>query len=67
MGIKIYNIGPERMLKRICHVHPNLLNRYDKKTGRYRRDKEPKKQYLQQVWRGLVRRGLCPWITEAYD
>lgn len=67
LGIKIRNITPDCIVKRICHLHENFINKYDKKLGRYRKDKKPKKYYLQQVWRKLVKQGLCPWITDAYD
>ena len=67
LGIKIRNVTPDAIVRRICHLHENFINKYDKKLGRYRKDKEPKKYYLQQVWRKLIKQELCPWITAAYD
>lgn len=66
LGIKIRNVTAEDVVKRICHSHPSILNKCDG-AGRYRADRRPKKYYLQRVWRSLIRKGVCPWITDAYD
>ena len=55
------------MIKRICHIHPNLINKRDKKTGQYVIKKQPKPYFMQQIWRKIIENRLCPWITDAYD
>lgn len=55
------------MIRRLCHIHVNFINKRNKKTGQYIVKRHGKKYFLNQVWRKVVKTGLCPWITKAYD
>ena len=65
--IRQQTFGTDRMIRRLCHIHANFINRRDKKTGQYVVKRHGKKYFLNQVWRKVVKTGLCPWITKAYD
>ena len=65
--IRQHTFGTDRMIRRLCHIHANFINRRNKKTGQYIMKRQGKKYFLNQVWRKVVKTGLCPWITKAYD
>lgn len=65
--IRQHTFGTDKMIRRLCHIHANFINSRNKKTGQYVMKRQGKKYFLNQVWRKVVKTGLCPWITKAYD
>ena len=67
LGILMHNLDVDKMVRRLCHIHPCFINKLSRRTGRYAKKREGHGYFLQQVWRKIVAGGLCPWITAAYD
>jgi len=66
-GIKQRTITTDGMVKRLCHIHQNFINKHSKKLGIYIIERKGNKNYVRKIWRKVIKGGLCPWITKEYD
>lgn len=60
-------VTTDGMIRRLCHIHANFINRKSRRQGKYIMKREGNRLYLQKVWRKVVKTSLCPWITKEYD
>lgn len=66
-GIQCRKVTTDGMVRRLCHIHQNFINKHSKKLGKYVIERKGDRNYVRKIWRKVVKGRLCPWITKEYD
>ena len=67
LGFSVYRVRLSVVVNRILSKYPGLLPPPRTLPNRKHREYKDHRKLIQRVWRGFVKAGICPWITEDYD